>query len=142
MKALVHSSSVQYAVIQVSSAKDSPERSILAYSDEKSVCELIAEPSIIGLGFASREEAAAAVAGDFRERIVSKQTHGTAAIVYGDQKNNPAFPFGEAGIGRRVRYWKSRSIAYSAVQFAVATAILVLYSRNIVSATIRTVLGV
>ena len=142
MRPLVHSSSVQYAVIQVSSAKDSPERSVLAYSDEKSLCELIAGPSIIGLGFSSREEAAAAIASDFGERIISKQTHGIAAMVYGDQKNNPGSPSGRRGPADAFMSWKSRSIAYSALQFAVATAILVLYSRNIVSAMIRTVLGV
>lgn len=40
------------------------------------------------------------------------------------------------------RYWKSLAIAYSAVQFAFVTVVIILYSRNIVSTAIRTMLGV
>jgi hypothetical protein len=59
MGVLVHCSGVRYAVIQASSNKDRPERLVIAYHDENCLRDLIAAPSIIGLGFASREEAIA-----------------------------------------------------------------------------------
>jgi len=55
----VHYSGVRYAVIQASSIKDRPERLIIAYQDEDRLRDLIAAPSIFGVGFASREEAKA-----------------------------------------------------------------------------------
>ena len=57
MNALLQFTKVQYAVIRLSSTTDPPERLILAYPDEETLRALIAEPSIVGLGFGSREEA-------------------------------------------------------------------------------------
>jgi hypothetical protein len=42
---------------------------------------------------------------------------------------------------RRFNLSKTREIAYNFLHFAVATAILIFYSRNIVSASIRRLLG-
>ena len=57
MNALFQITKLQYAVIQLSSTTDPPERLILAYRDERTLRTLIAVPSIVGLGFGSREEA-------------------------------------------------------------------------------------
>ena len=57
MNALLQITKLQYAVIQLSSITDPPERLILAYRDERTLRALIAGPSIVGLGFGSREEA-------------------------------------------------------------------------------------
>src|SRR5207247_2594309 len=57
MNALLQITKLQYAVIQLSSTTDPPERLILAYRDERTLRALIAVPSIAGLGFGSREEA-------------------------------------------------------------------------------------
>ena len=43
-------SDLRYAVIQASSKKERPERLVIAYHDEQSLRDLIAAPSIIGLG--------------------------------------------------------------------------------------------
>jgi integrase len=51
MSALLQFSKVQYAVIQLSSNTDPPDRLILAYTDERTLRALIAGPSIVGLGF-------------------------------------------------------------------------------------------
>jgi len=48
----------QYALIEVGH-EGRPERFVLAYYEEKSLRDLIAAPSIIAVGFASREQAAA-----------------------------------------------------------------------------------
>jgi hypothetical protein len=59
MGALVRCSTVHYAIIQASSRKDHPEILVIAYPDENCLRNLIAAPSIVGLGFRSREEAMA-----------------------------------------------------------------------------------
>src|SRR5258708_31311727 len=48
MGVLVHCSSVCYAVIQVSSKKDRPERLVIAYHDENCLRDLIASSSVCG----------------------------------------------------------------------------------------------
>src|SRR5262249_17345320 len=62
MEVHVRSSGVRYAVIQASSNKDRPERLVIAYQVD-CLRDLIAAPSIFGLGFASREEAMANLKG-------------------------------------------------------------------------------
>src|SRR5215468_10273505 len=66
MKSFANCPNIQYAIIRASSRHDSPERLVLAYADEKSLRSLIAPPSIIALGFASRS--AADAAGSFYQR--------------------------------------------------------------------------
>ena len=60
MSALLQFSNVRFAVIQLSSAKGSRERLVLAYPNEETLRSLIADTSIVGLGFSSRGEAACA----------------------------------------------------------------------------------
>jgi hypothetical protein len=60
MSALLQFSNVRFAVIRLSSAKGSPERLVLAYPNEETLRGLIADTSIVGLGFSSRDEAAGA----------------------------------------------------------------------------------
>ena len=58
MNAVLDSSEVRYAVIEGLHTEAGPERFVIAYSNEGSLRGLIAAPSIIALGFSSREEAA------------------------------------------------------------------------------------
>lgn len=62
MRRSVHCSSVHYAVIEASRNNDHPEHLVIAYLDEKCLRDLIAAPSIVALGFASREQAMASLA--------------------------------------------------------------------------------
>jgi hypothetical protein len=48
---------VRYAVIEVLQTETGHERIVIAYPNEKSLRDLIAAPSIVAFGFASREEA-------------------------------------------------------------------------------------
>ena len=134
-----HSPNIRYAIIQASSAHDSL---VLAYADEKALRNLIAEPSIVALGFASRSAAPTAVADSFQRSILSQQMHAMPAPGSGTQRYTFGVHFGMSRLTDGLRNWKGHSVAYRAVQFGVATVVLVLYSRNIVSAAIRTVLGV
>jgi hypothetical protein len=57
MNGLIDSLDVHYAVIKGCCSQGSPEPLVIAYADERSLCELIAAPSILGLRFDSRDEA-------------------------------------------------------------------------------------
>jgi len=141
MNVLLHSANVKYAVIQVSSKPDVPGRLVLAYRNEQSLRNLIADPSIIALGFARPEQAAALVAGNFTKSIACAETEEK-------QRSNDyrqcshGLSLSKRGLAAGFDGWKHRSPAYSAVQFAFASAVLVLYSKNIVSSIIRTILGI
>jgi hypothetical protein len=58
---MVDSSGMQYAVIAGPRTETGPERLVIAYSNEKSLRDLIAAPSIIAVGFFSREEAVSGI---------------------------------------------------------------------------------
>jgi hypothetical protein len=130
MKGLFHSSSVQYAVIKASST----ERLVIAYRDKKSLCDLIAGPSIVGLGFASHEDAVASLDRVFPHATISIQTPRTTAN----------HQFGLLPVTRTLAkafsFSKSHRIA-RILQYAAATVIVSFYSRNIVATTIRMALG-
>src|SRR5215469_13893171 len=140
MKSFAHCPNIQYAIVRASSTHDSPELLVLAYADERSLRSLIAEPSIIALGFASRSTAAAA--GSFHETAASQGMHVISAIRNANQRLSFAFRFGWSRVTHAFTFWKGYSDLYRAVQLIFATAVLVLYSRNVVSATIRTALGI
>jgi hypothetical protein len=65
-----------------------------------------------------------------------------STIINAKERFSIAFHFRRSRLTHALMYWKGYSDLYRAVQFIFATAVLVLYSRNIVSATIRTALGV
>ena len=140
MKSFANCPNIQYAIIRASGTTDSPDLLVLAYSDEKSLRSLIAEPSILALGFASRS--AADAAGSFLQTVASQRMHAMSAIRSANQRFWLAFHFGKSRLTHALTYWKGGNDLYRAVQFIFATAVLVLYSRNVVSATIRTALGI
>ena len=128
----VHCSGVRYAVIQACSNKDRPERLVIAYQDEGCLRDLIAAPSILGLGFTSREEAIANLKSfasdapskqEFRIKTMFHATHGNGDLRSGH------------GLVRR------RRIPQSILRSALAAVIALFYSKNIVSAMIRMALG-
>ena len=63
MSQLIDFSNLRYAVIEARWSEGSPERFAIAYGNEESLRDVIAAPSIIAFGFASREEALAGFAG-------------------------------------------------------------------------------
>jgi hypothetical protein len=137
MNALFQFTELQYAVIQTSSITDPPERLILAYRDERTLRTLIAGPSIVRLGFGSREEAVNS------ENPALKEAVGPAAANELEsaraRQHQPYYrrdrPAASSSFSSLLR------LASGIVQFAFAATICVLYSNNIVSATIRSVLA-
>jgi hypothetical protein len=136
MNALLQFTKVQYAVIQLS-ATDPPQRLILAYPDEGTLLALIAEPSIVRLGFDSREEALHAEDGVLDKAAAPAEAN--------ELENDPLEPrqlYSRVDRGpKRSRYPSLRSWGRGIVQFAFAAALCIFYSRNILCATARAVLA-
>jgi len=124
---------VRYAVIQASSNKDRPERSVIAYHDENCLRDLIAAPSIIGVGFGSREEAIANLEGRMSDAAPSKQKPRITAMFHATHENGDS-PSGHGLL-------KHRRIPQSILQSTLAAVIALIYSKNIVSAMTRIALG-
>ena len=137
MKSFANCPDTQYAIIRASGTHDSPELLVLAYSDEESLRSLIAEPSIIALGLVSPS-----AAGSLRQTVASRGMYAMAAVKNANQRLSLAFHFGSSRLRQALPHWKGFSDLYRAFQFMFATAVLILYSKNILSATIRTALGV
>jgi hypothetical protein len=139
MKALDGSSSVKYAVIQ-GCIEGRPERFALGYCNEASLRDLIVAPSIIALGFPSRAKAMASI--EPRFAVVSAPTRELRTTVsdQSDQCQNR-----RDSIKRQVKDWfrfaATRKVAERFLRRAIADAIRIFYSRNAVSAGIRTLLG-
>ena len=137
MNALLQLTKLQYAVIQLSSSTDPPDRLILAYADERTLRALIAGPSIVGLGFGSREEAVST-----ENPMLEKAVAPAPANELESARPGQHQPYCRGG---RTAPWPSlsalRRLASGIVQFAFAATICIFYSKNIVSAIIRFVLA-
>ena len=133
MGALVHCANVCYAIIQASSIKDHPERLVVAYPDENCLRDLIAAPSIVGLGFTSREEAMANLIGGIPSPTASKRMRSARPKSYEVQQHN------DSAAGRAPE--KDRGISIRILRCAFSTAIVLFYSKNLFSVILRTALG-
>ena len=129
----VHCSDVRYAVIQATNNKDRPERLVIAYQDEDCLRDLIAAPSIFGLGYASREEAIANLECFASIAAPSKQKPRITAMFHATHENGD-LPSGHVLV-------KRRRVPQSILQPALAAVIALFYSKNIVSVMIRMMLG-
>ena len=129
----VHCSDVRYAVLQASGNKDRPERLVIAYHDEDCLRDLIAAPSISGLGFASGEEAMANFNGFAADAGPSKQEPHITAMFHAVYAN-VELADGPGSV-------KHRRILQSILQSALAVVIALFYSKNIMSVMIRMALG-
>jgi hypothetical protein len=135
MNALLQSTKVQYAVIQLS-ATGPPERLILAYPDEETLRALIAGPSIVGLGFGCREEAVSTSNAALKMSAAPSPTNRSDSVPIEQHQTHS---------GGRAAKWSSllslRRVGNGIVQCAFAAAMCIFYSKNIVSSSIRLVLA-
>ena len=133
MVGLAHCSTVRYAIIQASSKKDHPERLVIAYPDESCLRDLIAAPSIVGLGFGSREEAMAKLIGSMPDPRALEQKRLPIPSSYKAQQDGDAAS-GCASV-------KNHRNTFHILQWAVATITILLYSKNLISVMLRAALG-
>jgi hypothetical protein len=132
MTGLVNSPIAQYAVIEARRTEGPSERFVIAYPDEESLRELIAGPSIIACGFASREEAQVNVDADFWTAAAWKRTPRDRA-----EKYQRGVLSAKRRLGAGFNLTQTGRIVSGFLQSAVAGAILIFYSRNAVSIVIR-----
>jgi hypothetical protein len=140
VKELVDFSVVQYAVIEGLHTETGHERIVIAYPNEQSLRDLIAAPSIVALGFSSREEA-----------VAGSRACVPTAVAY--QRMPEAMAGGETEKHQQGLSWAERrgetgSVLQRVRRFlvtsssdVVTSALVVFSSSNFVSAAIRIALG-
>ena len=127
----------QYAVIAGLRTEQLSERLVIAYPDEESLRDLIAAPSIIALGFNSREEAVKRAERCFQ--VAPGLDPGTSGRVFDRPKSRDNFSSRKSQfIALLEDTWKNVG---HLVQYAVTLGISVLYSRHAVSVAIRAFVG-
>ena len=140
MNQWVDSSSLQYAVIEALRTGGRPESVVIAYRDEESLRDLIAAPSIVAVGFSSRQQAAASTEVYGSAAVTSKRSLRAGVVdaagkcerrsQSAERRFEDWFGLGQTGeIGRRI------------LRDVVAAAIRIFNSRNDISAAIRFALG-
>jgi hypothetical protein len=137
---VVDSSSVQYAVIAGLRTETGPERLVIAYPNEESLRDLIAAPSIVALGFSSREEAVAGNSACAPTFVAYQRM--PEAMASGEMERN------QHGLERAERQGETSSTLRRLARFfaisyrdVATTAVVIFSSRNAISALIRTALG-
>ena len=141
MSRLIDSSGVHYAVIKGCCSQGSPEPLVIAYADERSLRELIAAPSILGLRFDSRTEAVKSARNDSPAIALSNQMRERAGMADGVQKCELEAHSARRGLAGGCCSWKNRRMIHRVLEQAAVMIALIFYSRNVVSAVIRTILG-
>ena len=136
MTGLVDSPIAQYAVIEARRIEGPSERFVIVYRDEESLRDLIAGPSIIACGFASREDAQANIDADFSTAAAWKQTPRDRPEKYQRGVLSAKWPLGTC-----FNLPRTGRVLRGFLQTALAGAILMFYSRNAVSTVIRSFVG-
>jgi hypothetical protein len=136
MTELVDSLIGQYAVIKARRTDGPSECFVIAYPDEESLRDLIAGPSIIACGFATREEAQAKVDADFWTAGAWERTSRRRTVVGPEKYSRGAFSV-VRHIGAAFDLTQTGRIFRGFLRAAVAAAILIFHSRNAVSTVIR-----
>jgi hypothetical protein len=138
VSSLVHSSMWQYAVISVCTELRC-ERLVIAYPDEKSLRDLVAAPSILGLGYRSREEAQANIDRCTTTAYPSwRKVTATLVTTTRTLKKFVANHQLPRGWSKLAGTW---SIIRDLLQHSFAVAIVVFYSKNVLSAAVRALIS-
>jgi len=128
---LVDTSTWRYAVISVRSAP-ARERLVIAYPDEQTLRDLIAAPSVVALGYASRADALRNI-----DRCVTATASVKRLLKAAVLDTNMTFltvlrrlagGFGLSGTSKIMR---------NLLHNGLAAALIFLYSRNVLSSTVR-----
>jgi hypothetical protein len=139
VSSLVHMSMRQYAVIKIGTAPHC-ERLVIAYPDEKTLRDLLAEPSIVALGYSSREEAAASI---FRYGAPVRPLWRkpiTTLVIYGMQ-GVKEFVSSRLPTEEKFRLGKTQGAICGLLQQTLVAAVVVFYSRNVLSAALRALIS-
>jgi len=125
----------QYAVIALRT-EPCRERLVIAYRDEKTLRDLLAAPSIVALGYSSREEALANIDRCART-IAASQPMSAGAVVDTNTRTRRILRASMRRFRRGFALASSPSILHRVLQNGVALTIVFFHSRNALSATLR-----
>jgi hypothetical protein len=136
----VDSSSVHYAIIAGLRTETGPERLVIEYTNEKSLSDLIAGPSIIGAGFASREDAVASSRAPMPPAASYRQVP-SATVDRNTERYRQTLERADrqgemSSTLRRLARCLTNSYSNAAI-----TAAIIFSSRSLVSAIVRMALG-
>jgi len=141
MSRLIDSSGVHYAVIKGCCSQGAPEALVIAYADEGSLRELIAAPSILGLRFDSRTDAVKSARNHSPVTALSNQMRERAGMADRVQKCELEAHSARPGLAGGCCSSKNRRMIHRVLEQAAVMLALIFYSRSVVSAVIRTILG-
>ena len=116
-----------------SSMKDHPEKLVIVHRNENRLRDLIAVPSIVGLGFRSREAAIA--------NLVVSNTDLSSFDTKASRQSHISRGSTETDVAGTGYLEKDRRMSFRILQCALSMAIVVFYSENLVSGIIRMTLG-
>ena len=138
MKESVDIADVRYAVLEVPRTGGGSERFVVAYPNENCLHDIIAAPRIVACGFSSRE--AAAGIPETRALTATTQNHvPKVTVLERAQEHQHGWP--ERRSDTDPAFLLVRRFFVAFYNDAVAAAILMFSSRNIVSSAIRTFLA-
>jgi hypothetical protein len=137
---LVDSSGVQYAVIAGLRTETGPERLVIAYPNEKSLRDLLAAPSILAVGFSSREDAVAGSRAP-RPAAISYQRMPAASAGLRTERHQQGLNWAERRGGRSSPLRRLARFLFTSYSEVATTVIAIYFSRNALSAVIRMALG-
>jgi len=137
---LVDSSGVQYAVIAGLRTETGPERLVIAYPSEKSLRDLLAAPSILAVGFSSREDALAGSRAP-RPAAISHQRMPAASADLRTERHQQGLNWAERRGGGFSPLRRLARFVFTSYSEVATTVIALYFSRNALSAVIRMALG-
>lgn len=139
MSSLVDASMRRFAVISVRT-EPGCERLIIAYPDEKTLRDLLAPPSILGLGYRSREEAQAGI-DRYETTPRASRRKLTATFVADTTQSLKDFVAGHLLAKDKFNRAKTQSIICDLLQHTFAAAVARFYSKNMFSAVVRALIS-
>jgi hypothetical protein len=140
VNSLLHTSTPrQYAVISVRTVPQC-ERLVIAYPDEKTLRDLLARPSILALGYRSREQAEASICRyGVTPQPLQRKSMGT--LVANKRQTLKESVSGLAQATHRFSWAKMQSTLCGLLQQTLAAAVVLLYSKNLLSAAVRALIS-
>src|SRR5262250_1898904 len=129
----------RYAIIEVRRTDGSSERLVCAYPDEHSLRDVIAGPSIIARGFASREDAQASI--DNSLATTSRMQNRRRRVLDLGNTYWSRILSAAPGLGAAFEIAQATRVIRGIAQSVAAAAILTFYSKNTVLSIVRSFVG-
>jgi hypothetical protein len=128
----------RYLVIEARWYEPFLKRFVFALRDEESLREPIGI-SVVGIGFGPCEAAAAVIANRSSRGADSKNNPEKLAVDCEGDHGGAQSP--RQGLRHRVGLSETRRIAGATLQYAIAASILMFYSKNVLGAALRALVG-